>query len=613
MISPRALRLTLTCALILIGGPAARAQQRTTPAPGPAQSAPITNLRYELAFDSTTARQRMIKVAMSFDIGGEGAVLLSLPAWTPGAYEISNFSRWVLNFSAGTAGKSVRWDKLDYDTWRVQPGGSRSLTVRFDYRADSLDNAMAWSTPDFVLFNGTNLLLYPEGRGFDFPATVTVKTQPGWQVATGMKPAGASRSYRENNYHDLVDMPFFVGRIDYDSMQVGGRWTRLATYPAGMLTDSSRKQLWNQISHMIPAESAVFQETPWNTYDVMIIFDPRYPGASALEHQSSHVGIYNQGIIGNPLLASITAHEIFHAWNVKRLRPADMWPYHYGQAQPTPWLWVSEGITDYYADLALVRGGIVDSAQFMTSTGEKAETVGEAPPTALEDASLSTWVHPTDGTAYLYYPKGSLAGFMLDVLIRDYSDNARSLDDVMRQLYQTVYKKGRGFTENDWWPAVTRAAGGRAFSDFYVRYVDGRDPYPLDRILPLAGMRMTLDTVREPRLGISTVADSTGIFVNAVLPGGAAQQAGVRPGDQLLALGDLPVESPDFGPAFRTRYGKEDGTSLPIKVRRGGDTLTLNSKLRLASRVERRIEADPAASPKAVRIRSGILKGSTGS
>jgi predicted metalloprotease with PDZ domain len=407
-------------------------------------------------------------------------------------------------------------------------------------------------------------------------------------------------------------MPFFVGRLDYDSMQVGGRWTRLATYPAGALPDSSRRELWDQISRMIPPQSAVFQETPWNTYDVMMIFEPSYPGASALEHQNSHVGIYNPGIIGSPLLASITAHEIFHAWNVKRLRPADLWPYDYDQAQPTPWLWISEGITDYYADLALVRGGIVDSTQFMALTAEKVQTVAEAPPTALEDASLSTWVHPTNGTAYLYYPKGSLAGFMLDILIRDYSDNARSLDEVLRQLYQTTYKKGRGFTGNDWWPAVT-AAGGRSFADFYARYIDGRNSYPLDRILPLAGMRMTTDTVKEPRLGVSTAADSSGIIVNGVLPGSAADEAGVKVGDQVLSLGDLPIGSPDFGPAFRARYGKEDGLALPIKVQRGGDTLTLNSRVRLVSRTQRMIEADASASPKAVRIRSGLLKGTTGS
>jgi predicted metalloprotease with PDZ domain len=613
MTFPRMIRAALTSLLALSGGRALDAQQKTAPAPAvAARSAPITNIKYDVLFDATTARRRTIQVAMSFGVAGRGPVLLSLPAWTPGAYEISNFSRWVSNFTAAAGGKPLVWDKYDYDTWRVQPGAAHAVTVSFNYLADSLDNAMAWARPDFALFNGTNLLLYPEGQSLNFPATVAIKTQPGWQVATGMKPAGAPGLYTESNYHDLVDKPFFVGKMDYDSMQVAGRWTRLATYPAGALPDSSRKQLWDQISRMIPAEAAVFQETPWTTYDVMMIFAPTYPGASALEHTNSHVGIYNSDIIGNPILASITAHEIFHAWNVKRLRPADMWPYRYDRAEPTPWLWVSEGITDYYADLALVRGGIVDSAQFMTFTGGKAETVIEAPPTALEDASLSTWVHPTDGTAYLYYPKGSLAGLMLDILIRDYSDNAHSLDDVFRQLYQATYKKGRGFTGDDWWPTVSRDAGGKSFADFYARYVDGRDPYPLDRILPLAGMRVRPDTIKEPRLGISTATDSNGIVVNGVLPGGVAQEAGVRVGDRLLALGDLAVGSPDFGPSFRTRFGKEDGAPLPIKVVRGADTLTLNAKVRLVTRVERRIEADSSAPPKAVRIRSGILRGTTG-
>jgi predicted metalloprotease with PDZ domain len=404
-------------------------------------------------------------------------------------------------------------------------------------------------------------------------------------------------------------MPFFVGRIDYDSMQIAGKWTRLATYPAGALAGAVRKALWNQLGKMIPAESAVFRETPWTSYNVMMIFDRSFGGASALEHASSHVGIYNPGIIGNPLLASITAHEIFHAWNVKRLRPAEMVPYRYDQPQPTPWLWVSEGITDYYADLALVRGGIIDSSQFMAVTANKANTVAQAPPTALEDASLSTWIHPTDGSGYLYYPKGSLAGLMLDIMIRDGSDNARSLDDVMRQLYGSTYKKGRGFGENDWWPEVTRAAGGRSFSDFYARYIDGRDPFPLSQVLPLAGMRAVTDTIKEPRLGLQTAADSSGIVVAGVLPGGPAQEAGVQAGDRLLALGDLSISDPNFGPAFRSRFSKEEGAPFPIKVLRGSDTLTLTGKVRLNTRLELRIEADPSANAKAVRVRNGILSG----
>ncbi len=228
-------------------------------------------------------------MAVDFDVAGPGPVLLSFPAWTPGSYELDFFARYVSNFAAAAGGKPLKWDKLDYDTWRVQPGGARSVSVHFDFLADTLDNAGAWARPDFALFNGTNLFPYPEGRGADFPATVTVKTEPGWIVATGMASAQGG-SYREGNYHDLVDKPFFVGHIDYDSTQVAGVWTRLATYPAGMLTGQARSALWNDIGRMIPAESAVFGETPWKNYTVMMIFDSLFGGGSALEHTNSHVG-----------------------------------------------------------------------------------------------------------------------------------------------------------------------------------------------------------------------------------------------------------------------------------------------------------------------------------
>ncbi len=612
-------RSALTAAVALAGLIAAPLSAQK--APVEIRSAPLTHLRYEITFDSTTARTRTLKVVMSFDVAGPGAILLSWPAWTPGAYELSYFARWVSNFTAvsgtdpGAAAPVLGWDKLDYDTWRVNPAGAKSVSVRFDYLADTLDNAMAWARPDFALFNGTNVLPYPEGRGTDFPATVTVKTEPTWLVATGMqavpRQAGA---YQEGNYHDLVDKPFFVGRLDYDSTQVAGVWTRLATYPAGALTGAVRSRVWNDIGRMIPAEASVFQETPWPHYTVMMIFDSAFGGGSALEHTNSHVGIYSFGLIGNPVLASITAHEIFHAWNVKRLRPADMVPYRYDRSEPTVWLWVSEGITDYYADLALLRGGISGVDAFLAATGGKMGTVAQNSPTALEDASLSTWIHPSDGTQYLYYPKGSLAGFMLDIMIRDASDNRRSLDDVMRGLYRTTYKAGRGFTGAEWWGTVSAAAGGRSFAELAAKYVDGRDPYPWAQVLPLAGLRAVSDTIREPRLGLASAGrDSAGgVVVSEVLPGGAAQEAGVQTGDVLLALGDVSITDPDFGPKFRERFSNDDGQALPIQVRRQGQRLTLNGKVRLVPRVENRLELDRSAPAKAVRVREGIFKGTTG-
>lgn len=579
----------------------------------PVVSAPVTNVRYEITFNRATSGRRMLHVTTTMNTPGREPVLLSLPAWTPGAYEISNYARYVQNFGATAAGKDLTWDKFDYDTWRIQPGGATEIQVAFDFLADTLDNAMAWAKPDFAFFNGTNVFLYPEGRGTDWSASVQVNTEGDWNVVTSMPPAG-SRRYRSKNYHDLVDMPFFVGEFDVDSSQIADRWIRLASYPRGMLAGEARKELWDQVHHFFPTEIAVTGDVPFDSYSILTVFDSSFGGGSALEHQSSHLGIYTPFIIGNQVLPSITAHEMFHLWNVKRMRPAEMVPYRYDRPEPTPWLWVSEGITDYYADLALVRGGVVDSSGFVALTNGKIGEVDAAPPVALEDASLSTWIHPTDGTGYLYYPKGSLAGFLLDAMIRDASDNRKSLDDVMKTVYESTYKKGRGFTSADWWGAVSAAAGGKSFSDFSRRYIDGREPFPWATALPLAGLKLKTDTLHEPRVGIFTAADSTGrVIVTQLEPGGAAEQAGVKVGDQLLEIGDLSVRDQGFGPRFRARFSKAAGQTVPVKVLRDNQPVTLSMVVRTVARIETQLQWDFGASPKAVRIRHGIMTGTTDS
>ena len=639
---------SLAAVVALAGAPFAAASAQTlgaatsgsdTPAGAttPVPSAPITDVRYDVTFDAAAGRARTLHVAMTFGVAGTEPVLLSLPAWTPGAYEISNFSRWVSGFgatqstaAAGAAARVLDWDRVDYDTWRVRPAAKGAVTVRFDYLADTLDNAMAWARPDFAFFNGTNVFLYPEGRGFDFPATVTVHAEPGWLVVTGMTPSSTAprsvadptpRAFQAGNYHDLVDMPFFVGVFDLDSARVaipasaggGDRWVRLASYPAGAVTQARRALALRWMLRVIPQEAAVFGVVPWRSYTTMQVVDSAAAGGNGLEHQNSHVDVLSPLELEDPELASLYAHEIFHAWNVKRLRPADLVPYRYDAAQPTRWLWMSEGITDYYADVADVRGGVVDSAAFATLVEGKIEEVAAAPPTSLADASLATWVHPADGTQYLYYAKGSLAGLLLDVMIRDASDGRRSLDDVMRELYQTTFLKGRGFTGDDWWKAVSRAAGGRSFDDFARRYVDGRDDYPYAAVLPLAGFRYSSDTTREPQLGVGTVIDSTGdVLVVQLVPGGSFELAGVTEGDYLVSVGDVPVHDASFGARFRAKYARAAAESpVPVVVRRAGRTITLRAPLRFVPKVNRHVTLDPSPSPKALRIRNGLLHGAT--
>jgi predicted metalloprotease with PDZ domain len=492
----------------------------------------------------------------------------------------------------------------------VEAATAGPIEVQFTFTADHLDNAMAWSKPDFLFVNGTNVFFYPEGAGLDFAARVVVKTEADWSVVTGMSPAGVS-SYQAGNYHDLVDMPFFIGKVAVDSATIEGKWHKVASYPAAAFTGAPRQQFWGELRRTVPAMAKVFGETPWSSYTTLLVFDPEFGGGSALEHQNSHLGIYSPGFIGTPILASITAHEIFHSWNVKRLRPADLVPYRYDQPQPTTWLWVSEGITDYYADLALVRAGVIDSTTFLSLTTEKIDEVAAAPTVALEDASLSAWIQPTDGTASIYYPQGSLAGLLLDIMIRDGSDNRASLDDVLRALYQRTFKAGRGFSGEEWWKTVAEFAGQGDFAPFAKKYVDGREPFPWARVAPLAGIRFVADSVWEPRIGVGTATMEGNEVVTNVVPGSSAAEAGVQPGDHLISIGEIKKVDPGFGVAFRARYRQRGGEKVPLVVRRQGAELTLTMTIRETIRVDQRLEFDRSAILKPARIRNGILRGTT--
>jgi predicted metalloprotease with PDZ domain len=195
-------------------------------------------------------------------------------------------------------------------------------------------------------------------------------------------------------------------------------------------------------------------------------------------------------------------------------------------------------------------------------------------------------------------------------MIRDASDNRSSLDFVMRRLYVTTYKQQhRGFTAAEWWSEVSRAANGKSFAEFARRYVDGREPLPVDSVFQLAGLRFRGDTIREPRLGIGTAVDSTGIKISQVGPTSAAAAAGARVGDQIVSIGDVTITNDDSFETFRGRYTGTSLTTLPLVVRRGAETLTLQLPVRLSTRVLAIVGPLPNASAKALAIRHGLLTG----
>ena len=549
---------------------------------------PLTAQSVQYQVSVPDPASKLFHVEATFPASGQDTLRVSLPAWSPGNYDIQNYARFVRHFSARDAqGHTLFWDRLDKDTWRVPTGGAAAITVSFDMLADTIDLSMARLTGDFGQFLGTNLFLYQPGH-LDRPAAVRFALPADWRVATALHAAG-NGTYTAPDYHVLADAETFVGKFSLDSLQAGGKWIRLAVWPADDYTPAVARNLRTSISKIAPVQDQLMGGAPYDVYTVFfnVIHQPITWGGG-LEHAFSQYDVMPagpafadaNGALGsfiNPLLS----HEFFHLWNVKRIRPAEMWPYEYRDEQYTPLLWWSEGVTDYYADLTNWRAGIWADSDFIGNIRSNMAQVDGAPePWSEEDGSLATWIQEVYvNSSQLYYPKGSLTGLLLDISIRDATDNAHSLDDVMRALYTRYYQTGKGFTTADLL-GLLREYGMPDVTTFYQRYINGRDSLPYAAVFAKGGLSYEQRTQTVPLLGISTNGGSFAV-VTQVTPGSAAEAAGVQAGDTLVRIGDVPAsDTVDFGPTFRSHYQGKGGQPLPIVVRRRGSNVTLNAQVR---------------------------------
>jgi predicted metalloprotease with PDZ domain len=573
-------------------------------------------VRYEVAVASAPAH--LFRVKAEFPHGGSDTLLVSLPAWSPGNYEIQNYARYVRHFSAtDAAGRALFWDRLDKDTWRISTGRTDRVTIAFDFEADAIDLSGSRLNEDFGVFLGTNLFLYEEGR-LERPAQVRFTLPPDWKVATAL-PAGAT-GFRAVDYHELADAATFLGRFSLDSLAVDGKWIRIAVYPAADYTPAVARNLRESIARQATVQNRLMGGAPYETYTVFFnVYHEPIQFGGGLEHAASQFDIMPadgfadaDGTLGD-FIQPLLAHEFFHLWNVKRIRPAEMWPYDYHAEQYTPLLWWSEGVTDYYGDLTNWRAGLWSDEQWITSMQGNAAQVEAAPePWSQEDGSVATWINEVFvNSSQLYYPKGSLTGLLMDIAIRDATDNRHSLDEVTRGLYTRFSKQGKGFRTADLLALLTEA-GMPDVSGFYQRYINGRDPLPYEQILPKAGIAVERRTTSSPFLGVQMASSAN--VVAGVVPGGAAEAAGVRGGDTLISVGEVPVgPDGDFGPAFRDRYRGKAGQPLSIAVRRDGQLLTLYTTVRERSISSVRLSKAPNPDARAARLWRGLASGTVGS
>ncbi len=531
---------------------------------------------------------------------------LSLPTWTPGWYVVENYAKNILRFKVTDAsGKWLQPRMTQKQTWSVDTKGVRQIRVEYDYRATVLGLNQAKIATDFAFFTGIELFLEPVGHR-NTPSTLKFQLPTGWKLMSALKNTSDPMTFAADDYDTLVDAPALMGNFDVTEFQVEGKPHYFAAAPAGVFNAEKSKRFTEMLAGVVKANSAMFGGLPYEKYIAFYFFMPAQSTASgALEHLNSYVSFAPVGERSTPeQIIGTGSHEYFHLWNVKRIRPAEMWPYDYSRENESPLLWVSEGFTNYYGAVGTYRGGVTTKEQFVASVANAAAGVegNEArkfiPPAS---SSMVTWVGYDTPQAFAisYYTQGQNLAALLDLSIRNDTNGASSLDDVFRALYRDHYQKNKGFTTIEMIAIINRITK-KDYTDFYNRYVFGVEVPDYDRIFGYAGYRIERKTQATPDFGFSTRARGGGLTITGIEPNGAAAAATLQEGDVITKInGGTPLEAP-----FGTFAGKEIG----LTVNRGGQTLELPMKVGSREFTAFSLVEVANATPQQIKIRDGWLK-----
>jgi len=531
---------------------------------------------------------------------------LSLPTWTPGWYTVENYLKNVLRFRITDAsGKILPHTMSKKQTWNVDTRGIKEIKIDYDYRATVLALNQAKITKDYAFFTGIELFLQAEGHR-DEPSTVHFALPAGWKIITALKDTSDPMTFTAANYDVLVDAPVEMGNFDVTKFEVEGKPHYLVANPAGTFSSEKAQKFAGMLAKVAEADSKMFGGLPYEKYVYFYFFAPPESNASgALEHLNSFVSFAPSGDVATPeMLIGTASHEFFHLWNVKRIRPAEMWPYDYSRENETPLLWVSEGFTNYYGVRARYRAGLMTEKDFLASVASAATGVENTEAREYispAESSVSTWVGYDSPTAFSisYYTQGQNLGALLDLSIRNDTDGRSSLDDVMRTLFSDFYKRGKGFTTEDMISIINRLTK-KDYHDFYRRYIFGTEVPDYNKILGYAGYKFDKTARQSPVFGFGARNRSGGLTVLAVEPDSPATAAGLKVGDIITKINGEDARRSDFGELA--------GKTIKLSVRRGSqeEELTMN----VGSREFTAFSAAELPNPNAkqLRVRESWLK-----
>ncbi|AXE99676.1 M61 family metallopeptidase [Paraburkholderia hospita] len=532
-----------------------------------------------------------------------------LPVWIPGSYMVREFARNIVTLRAfNDAGRKVRLEKTDKHSWQAAPVKG-ALTLRYEVYAWDLSVRAAHLDDTTGFFNGTSVFLSPLGFE-DAPCVVDIQKPAGpqfrnWRVATALTEARGTKrygfgEYSAQNYDELIDHPVTLGEFELATFKAHGVPHDIVI--AGRVIGLDMARLSADLRRVCEAQIALFEprskKAPMDRYVFMT--QAVTDGYGGLEHRASTALICNRADLpvegrdettdGYRTYLGLCSHEYFHTWNVKRIKPAVFAPYDLTQENYTSLLWLFEGFTSYYDDLVLVRSGLIKETDYFTLLGKTIGGVlrgsGRLKQTVAE-SSFDAWVkyYRQDENAanaiVSYYTKGSLVALAFDLTIRAQTQNRKSLDDVMRLLWQRYGRdffkgKGQGIEEADV-EALFAEATGADLSELFAEGVRGTSDLPLDTLLASFGVTLEadVDLKGKPSLG-ARMRGGADCTVAAVHDGSAAQKAGLSAGDVLIAVDGLRVTGSNLD-ALLSRY--QPGAKVEVHAFRRDELRVAQVKL----------------------------------
>ena len=505
-----------------------------------APSLPV--VQYEISLARRSAHFAHVRTRLP----ASGNIEVQLPVWNA-LYQVRDFSQYIRNVKASDAqGRALPVRKIEKSSWRIV-GGSDGVVIEYDVFANLGGPYGAQLNDEHAFFNLAEILMYaPTQRAA--PVRVTFSDIPElWHIATALTTDGeGSTVFRARNYDELVDSPVEIGRFQETSFHLNGAEYRIAVH--ANLADYKLENIQQMVQKIVSAEVVWMNDRPFQSY-LFIYHFPHQRSDGGMEHSYSTAIDENvERIKADPLsLAEVTAHEFFHLWNVKRIRPQSLEPVDYMRENYTTALWFSEGVTSTVEQYMLLRAGISDEKIYLRHLAEQIRILQSRPAhltQSAEESSLDAWLekyphYRLPDRSISYYDKGEVLGVLLDLKMREASHGRASLRDVMQWMNQHYAKAGKFFPDSAGVEQGAEAVSGGHLDEFFREYVAGTREIAYNDFFQTVGLNLARRVVTVGDPGFTAVQNfHAAPIIGEVEPGSAAQQAGLEEGDTVLALND---------------------------------------------------------------------------